>query len=91
MDFNPLDYASQFTFMDGDDVAILVEQMDNPANWMISRGTQVLTVDDIWIPFKDHDPGNTVDVALIAYDRDIALTTAHRKAVGSHTRPSKEG
>ncbi len=84
--FNPLDYATEFVFVDGDEVDVVVTQMSSPDKWMIKRQSQVLTVDGMWLPLADLNPGSPVDVALVGHDRDRALVVAHGHAIRSHTR-----
>lgn len=77
MPFDPLDYAHEFAFPDGDEVDVVVERMGANDKWMISRGRQVLTVSNVWIPLDDIDPARPIDMALVGYDRDRALTVAY--------------
>ncbi len=84
--FNPLDHATEFVFIDGDETDIVVTQMALFGKWMIKRESQVLTLDGVWIPLADLKPGSLVDANLVGYDRDQALAVAHEHAIRSHTR-----
>jgi hypothetical protein len=77
---NPLDYATQFTFPASDGSEVEVVAMVVPGKWMITKGMQVLTVDNAWVSFRGLSPSNPTDVDLVGFDRDRAIAVAHRYA-----------